>query len=145
MVARRWIGRLAPASAFVLLAATAAQTAGAVQGDRIPPAFRGLTSATTCIPGPAGGTQTTRYHLAWTSAKDNATLSSRIVYEIYQATSPGREEFFAPTYTARRGATTFATPPLPANEIVYFVVRARDAAGNVDRNRRERRGMNLCV
>jgi hypothetical protein len=67
------------------------------------------------------------------------------VYEIYQATSPGGEDFAQPTYTSDPGATSFATPPLPDDVSYYFVVRARDAAGNRDRNRVERVGMNLCV
>jgi hypothetical protein len=67
------------------------------------------------------------------------------VYDIYQARSPGAENFSRATYTTGRGATQFATPPLSSTEIYYFVVRARDAAGNHDRNRRERPGKNLCV
>jgi len=64
---------------------------------------------------------------------------------VFQATSPGGERFSTPTYTTRRGATSFATPPLSSTLTYYFIVRARDAAGNRDRNRRERPGMNLCV
>ena len=35
-----------------------------------------------------------------------------------------------PTYTTPPGATSFDTPPLPADETFYFVVRATDEAGN---------------
>jgi hypothetical protein len=102
--------------------------------------FAGLHSATTCIPGPVGGTRTSVYHLTWAPARG---VRGRVVYDVYQATSPGSERFGTPTYTTR--ATSFATPPLPASKTYYFVVRARDAAGDRDRNRIERRGMNLCV
>jgi hypothetical protein len=43
------------------------------------------------------------------------------------------------------GATSFVTPTLPDNGSYYFVVRARDAAGNRDTNTIERAGRNLCV
>lgn len=132
-------------AAVVLFVTAAANAAGAVHVDRTPPVFGGLASATTCIPGPVGGDRTSSFHLKWTSAKDATTPTGRIVYDLYQATAPGKENFTRPTYTTRRGATTFATPPLSSTAPHYFVVRARDAAGNRDHNRRERQGMNLCV
>ena len=135
--------RLAAALAIASFVACAA-TYGASR-DRVPPTFAGLKSAVTCIPGPAGGDRTSSFHLTWTTAKDNVTPASRIVYDIYQARAPGAENFSRATYTTRRGATQFSTPPLETTETYYFVVRARDAAGNRDRNRRERPGRNLCV
>jgi hypothetical protein len=129
---------------FLLVAATGAEVANAGGADRTPPTFGGLVSATTCIPGPVGGDRMSSYRLTWVAAKDNVTPSSRIVYSVYRATSPGGEDFSAPTYTTHRGAVTFVTPPLPSTASNYFVVRARDAAGNRDRNRRERLGRNLC-
>jgi hypothetical protein len=113
--------------------------------DRTPPVFAGLRSATTCIPGPVGDGRTGIYHLRWQAAHDNSTPQRRIVYEIYQATSPGGESYTKPTYQTRPGATSFATPPLPSTITFYFVVRARDAAANHDHNRREERGTNLCL
>ena len=112
--------------------------------DRTPPEFAGLESATTCVPGPIGG-QSTSYELRWDPATDDVTPSTKIVYDIYQATTPGGEDFSSATYTVRRGATSFTTPALPANEVFYFVVRARDRAGNRDSNQVERQGVNLCV
>ncbi len=58
---------------------------------------------------------------------------------------PGEEDFSAPTYTTRRGVTTFDTPPLATDEYFYFVVRARDRAGNEESNTVEQEGQNLCV
>jgi len=112
--------------------------------DRIPPTFAGLRSATACIPGPVDG-QTASYRLDWDAAIDNVTPSTQLAYEIYQATKPRGEDFSSPTYSVRRGATTFTTPPLPADETFYFVVRARDRAGNRDSNPVERQGVNMCV
>jgi hypothetical protein len=117
-----------------------------VVGDVTPPRFDGLLSATTCIPGPVGGTtRYSRYGLKWNPATDNATPASDIVYDIYEAHAVGAEDFAKPTYTTQPGATTFATPPLPDNVSHYFVVRAVDQAGNRDRNKVERLGENLCV
>ena len=115
------------------------------RGDRSPPAFAGLQRAVTCIPGPIGANRTSRYHLSWDAATDNVTPSSEIVYDIYQATTPRAENFARATYTTPAGATSFSTPPLPATITYYFVVRARDRAGNRDRNRVERAGVNPCV
>jgi hypothetical protein len=113
--------------------------------DHTPPVFAGLKSATTCIPGPIGPERTSSYHLSWDPATDNVTPSKRIVYEIYQATTAGGEDFSKPTYMTARGARTFDTPQLPTDESFYFVVRARDRAGNEDSNTIEHEGQNLCV
>lgn len=135
----------AAAAALTIAAVLAVGATNVTDGDRTPPVFAGLRSAVTCIPGPVGGDRTSSFHLAWPAARDNVTPSSRIVYDIYEARAPGTESFARPTYTTRRGVTQFATPPLASTETYYFVVRARDAAGNRDRNRRERPGRNLCV
>ena len=113
--------------------------------DRKPPAFAGLESATTCIPGPIGSGTTARYHLTWQPATDKVSPSSAIVYEVYQAEKSGGEDFSTPTYTTAPGATSFDTPPLPADQTFYFVVRATDEAGNTDANTVEREGLNVCV
>src|SRR5438552_3233303 len=112
--------------------------------DNTPPTFAGLKSATTCIPGPIGGGRTPSYHLAWDPATDNVTPQKKIVYDIYQATSPGGEDFSTPTYTTAPGATSFATPPLATDLQFYFVVCARDQADNSDANKVEHDGQNLC-
>jgi hypothetical protein len=114
--------------------------------DVRPPRFTGLERATTCVPGPIGGqTRYTPYSLVWTAATDDVTRSSAIVYEIYEARTSGAEDFATPTYEAPPGATSFSTPPLPDDVAHYFVVRARDRAGNRDRNKVERLGENLCL
>jgi hypothetical protein len=139
----------ARAIALFLLASVAALAflpdAGAATRDRRPPRFNGLNSAITCIPGPVGGGRTTTYHLSWDPARDNVTPTRRIVYNVYQATKPGGEDFSKPTYTTQPGVESFDTPPLPTDETFFFVVRARDRAGNEDSNTVEREGQNLCV
>ena len=129
-------------AALILLAVEPA--AARTRADHQPPTFAGLASATTCVPGPAGG-QKTSYTLRWEPATDNVTRPKKIVYDVYQASAPGGEDFSRPTYTTAHGSTSFVTPLLPADKDVYFVVRARDKAGNRDSNTVERRGQNLCV
>jgi hypothetical protein len=128
--------------AVLLVAGAPAQ---ALRHDHVPPKFAGLKSATTCIPGPIGPESTSSYHLTWDAATDNVTPPSQIVYNVYQATKAGGEEFSKPTYTTAPGVTSFDTPHLPSDKTFYFVVRARDQAGNEDSNTIEREGQNLCV
>jgi hypothetical protein len=114
--------------------------------DVLPPVFAGLESAVTCIPGPVGGpVRSSSWRLTWKAARDDGTPAAAIVYDVYQATVAGGEDFSAPTYTSDPGATTFTTPPLPDDTGYFFVVRARDRAGNEDRNRVEQPGRNLCL
>ena len=114
------------------------------RGDTTPPAFAGLLEATTCIPGPVRGDRSAPLHLRWDAARDDVTPQSAIVYLVYAATIEGAQRFSEATYTTAPGVTTFTTPPLPASTTYYFVVRARDAAGNHDANRVERIGQNIC-
>jgi hypothetical protein len=132
----------------VLIAAVllvAGPSAAAKPKDQTPPKFAGLKSALTCIPGPIGGGWTSSYNLSWDAAADDFTPPPRIVYDVYQAKEPGGEDYTTPTYTTAPGATSFSTPPLPSDQVFYFVVRARDRAGNSDANTVERQGLNLCV
>jgi hypothetical protein len=133
------------ATVAVCLFVLAARPASGLARDTVPPSFAGLVSATTCIPGPATTPpRSSSYHLSWRPAVDDRTPSRRIVYDIYQADKAGGEDFSRPTYTTAPGATSFDTPELPDTGW-WFVVRARDRAGNSDANGVERQGVNLCV
>jgi hypothetical protein len=117
-----------------------------VVGDVTPPRFAGLERATTCVPGPVGGTTLyTQYHLRWKPAVDDRTPAVELVYDVYEAETAGGEDFSRPSYVASPGATSFSTPPLPDDVSHYFVVRAVDKAGNEDANEVERLGVNLCL
>jgi hypothetical protein len=113
------------------------------------PTFAGLVSATTCpSPEPVGADvlpRPTGYRLIWDAATDPVTPSSQIVYDIFVATTPGSEDYATPTYTTTPGATTFVTPSVPRNGPLYFVVRARNAAGREDANTVERQGVIQCT
>jgi hypothetical protein len=126
-----------------LLAVVAAPTQAGK--DHTPPTFAGIKSATTCIPGPIRLNGKTSYDLAWEPATDNVTPSSEIVYKIYQATTSGGENFAKASYTTKPGVTSFNTPRLSEVKTFFFVVRARDRAGNEDSNTVEKEGQNLCV
>ena len=117
--------------------------AQALARDTTAPVFEGLQSAWTCVPGPIGAGQKTHYHLNWNAAKDDVTPSSEIVYKIYMATSAGGENFSRRTYRTV-GTTSFETPLVSTGKTFYFVVRARDRAGNEDSNTIEKEGQNLC-
>jgi hypothetical protein len=114
-------------------------------GDISPPNFAGLSKAFACTPGPQRPGETTPYNLSWQPASDDTTPASGIVYDIYYTTRAGGEDFAQPTWTTLAGATSFRTPGLPAHGSAYFVVRARDAAGNEDRNSHEVVGVDPCL
>ena len=113
--------------------------------DTTPPKFAGLEGAFACTPGPQRPGQTTPVTLTWQAASDETTPPSLIVYDVYLATRQGGEDFSTPTWTTPPGATTFKTPGLPSHGTFYFVVRARDQAGNEDVNTVERQGVDPCL
>jgi len=112
--------------------------------DTTPPTFSELQSAYYCTGGPVRPAETTPYTLTWQAATDDVTPSSRIVYDVFVAHTAGGEDFSHPAWTTPPGVTTYTTPNLPS-EGTFFVVRARDEAGNEDQNKVEREGENLCL
>ncbi len=94
--------------------------------DTTPPTFGGIVSAI-----PASSTEIS---LTWNSATDNVSASSNIVYLIYMATTRGGENFSSPSFTTSAGATSFKVTGLSPNTTYYFVIRAKDEAGNIDTN-----------
>ncbi len=100
------------------------------------PTFGGLSSV--------GSATRTSLALGWTAATDDHTPSSSIIYLVYRAASTGAESYAAPTYTTPAGVTSFVATGLGAGTTYYFVVRARDMAGNFETNTVERSGMTLA-
>ncbi len=101
--------------------------------DTVAPSFGGVSYAYFSAP----GTVT----LDWFPATDNFTPGNKIVYLVYQASTPGGETFNAPTYVVTAadystgdGMIFYQIPGL--NELLTydFVVRASDDAGNIDSN-----------
>jgi hypothetical protein len=95
---------------------------GATVNDTTNPTFGGLVSATQ-----AGATS---IDLAWAAASDNVSSAAQIVYDVYQATSAGGQNYASPTYTTSAGDTAYTVLGLSPTTTYYFVVRARDQAGN---------------
>lgn len=94
--------------------------------DTTPPTFGGLGSAT--------AVSSTEISLSWNPATDNATPSSNIVYLIYMSTISGGENFAMPSFITSPGVISFSVTGLSPGTTYYFVVRARDASGNIDTN-----------
>ncbi len=114
-------------------------------GDVTAPRFAGLTRASACTPGAQRPGEKTPALLTWTAARDNRTPRSRLVYDVYMSSTPGGEDFLSPTWTTKPGVSSFRTPGLPAHGAAYFVVRARDRAGNEDGNTVERALTDPCL
>ena len=120
-------------------------TASPTAKDTAAPKFAGLQRAFACTPGPQRPGQTTPFTLGWEAATDDVTPPSRIVYDVYLATTSGGEDFSEPTWTTPPGVSSYRTPGLPSHGTFYFVVRARDLAGNEDGNTVELRGSDPCL
>lgn len=96
--------------------------------DSTAPTFAGATAATSS---PNSVTVT------WNAASDNVTPAAQITYLIYQATTAGGQSFAQPTATSAAGATSMPIGKLAKSTTYYYVVRAKDEAGNIDSNKVE--------
>jgi hypothetical protein len=96
--------------------------------DVTPPVFGGATGA-------AG--LTNAITLFWNAGTDDNTPASALTYLIYRSTGAGAEDFAAPVAITTPGVTSFTVPSLVRATTYYFVVRARDQAGNLDANSTE--------
>jgi hypothetical protein len=110
--------------------------------DTTPPSFAGLQRAVQCFPGPMTPGEERPVSLSWNAATDDVSASAGITYDIYMASTSGDEDFSTPNWTVV-GVTAFATPSLPPGR--FFVVRARDQAGNEDHNTVQRQAQNPCL
>jgi hypothetical protein len=72
--------------------------------------------------------------LSWSPAADNKSLSGNIVYLIYMATSSGGQNFSSSNFTTSVGAISYTITGLNPSTTYFFVVRARDEAGNEEKN-----------
>jgi hypothetical protein len=95
--------------------------------DTTPPTFAGLAAITNVT--------ATSVQLNWLAATDPQTPTSELVYDVFQSTTPGGEVFIAPpAATSAAGALSISLTNLPPSSVLYWVVRARDLAGNEDTN-----------
>ena len=107
--------------------ANTVETIGSPEADTKAPTFAGATAATSA---PQGGVV-----LTWAAGIDDITPTPGLGYFVYVATTAGAENYALPNFSTDPGVTSFTVPGLPLpNTKYYFVVRAHDAAGNLDTN-----------
>ena len=100
---------------------------GAPGLDVAPPSFKGVRSATR----EGDGSLT----VAWDAASDDHTPVGALLYQVFQSERPDRFDFTKPALVTAPGDLTGRLPgPFQTDHPYYFVVRARDAANNVDPN-----------
>lgn len=104
--------------------------------DKSAPVFAGVTSAT--------GTSPSTLVANWSPATDDVTPASAMVYEVYISDTSGGQNFNSPRLVTSPGATSATLTGLPPGAARYFVVRARDEAGNVASNRKEAKATTLA-
>jgi hypothetical protein len=107
---------------------------GFVTDDAKPPSFGGLTGATV-------DPQARTAALTWDPATDDKTPAGEIVYEIFEATSPGAYDYKSPpAHVSAPGATGATLTSLAGDAKLSWVVRARDLGNNEDVNATEQGG-----
>jgi hypothetical protein len=95
------------------------------QVDSTPPAFEGVTAVASA--------PEASLTISWQAATDDLTPAPGIVYEVFLATTAGAENLNLPDAVSQPGATSLTVTGLSqASTMYYVVVRAVDAAGNVD-------------
>lgn len=107
-----------------------AEKSGKTEADSVVPAFGGATLAEPAADG--------SLKISWTPATDDRTAAAGMTYLVYLATSAGGEDLSGPSYVSDVGASSIVIKNLPVPEGTYYaIVRARDAAGNLDTNKVE--------
>jgi alpha-tubulin suppressor-like RCC1 family protein len=94
--------------------------------DSASPAFAGV--RTTTVLGPSS------IRVGWQSASDTVTPAGAIVYDICSSSTPDGCTPFRTDFTSAAGVRSFDVTGLRHDTRHYFVVRARDQAGNQDAN-----------
>lgn len=97
--------------------------------DTTAPDFAGAESAASSSP--------TSIRVGWEAATDDTTPQDAIEYLIYVAEASGGQGFGESDLISEAGAARATIEGLEADAEYFFVVRARDQAGNVDDNTRE--------
>jgi hypothetical protein len=102
-----------------------AEQSATTQVDTMAPSFEGVTSVT---PAPEASLA-----IAWQPATDDLTPQAGIVYDVFLSSTSGGENLNLPDAVSAPGATSLTVHGLAlAGATYYVVVRAVDAAGNVD-------------
>ncbi|MDI6788520.1 MAG: matrixin family metalloprotease, partial [Planctomycetota bacterium] len=97
-----------------------------LSNDTSAPVFSGLASATT--------ESSSSIRLTWLPAADDNTPADKITYQIYRSKTTGGINYSSPPLLTVRGITSTLISGLESNTTYYFVVRAKDQAGNTENN-----------
>jgi hypothetical protein len=116
---------LSPNTVTALAGWVDAGAPGCADADITPPAFEGALAAEGLA---------SAIRLSWSAATDDVTPAADIEYLIYEASTPGGQDFDFPILLTAPGATEATIAPLPNDTTLYYVVRARDVIGNIDEN-----------
>lgn len=81
--------------------------------------------------------------LEWKAGTDDVTAPSAIVYDVYESLASGGFDFDKPKTSSAPGASSIALTGLASRSTLYWVVRARDEAGNHDSNSVEKTGTTI--
>jgi hypothetical protein len=109
------------------------EVSGSTVADSLPPSFAGATGV--------GAATTSSLTVTRSPATDNVTPQAAIVYDVCVSASPTAcATSFVTTLTTAAGATSATRTGLAPSTTYYFVVRARDTAGNRDTNTVARSG-----
>src|SRR5262249_2350013 len=103
--------------------------------DTTPPVFAGVQSVT--------GVDAHSLHITWDAATDTGSPASGIRYEIFASKTQGGEPFATPSGTSGAGDTSFTLTGLDEAVPYFIVVRAVDANGNEEKNKKEKSGTTL--
>jgi hypothetical protein len=93
-----------------------------------PPTYAGAAGVVSAV-----RTSPTSADLTWNAATDNVTPDAQIHYDVYWSTSSGNV-IAGGVKTTFDGVSSGAVTGLPANQQVYFTVRARDRVNNREAN-----------
>ncbi len=96
-----------------------------VESDFEAPLFNGLKSGS-AVPDDA-------VELLWDAASDNKTPPEAMMYLVYQSLTPGGQNFSSPDHVTV-GQTSITVEGLQPATTYYYVVRAKDEAGNMEFN-----------
>jgi hypothetical protein len=107
--------------------------AATTSGDSTPPTFGGVATVSVQSDAPVQSDARTAT-FTWLPATDPATPQNEIVYDVFQGSAAGAEDFSTPIATSDPGATSVFVSDLTPDSTLYWVVRARDKAGNRDSN-----------
>jgi fibronectin type 3 domain-containing protein len=102
--------------------------------DRQPPQFDGLVLVSNAT--------VNSLTLYWGAANDNKSTPSEIKYLIYRATASRAYDWSKPI-AAVTGENSYTDTGLKDGTTYYYVVRASDAAGNIETNTKEKSGTTL--